>query len=386
MRHVTPIARRTGFPHHLQPDRARSPIRPAPSASCWACSTPAGSSRWPRCWGRWAPSAPGWCTAPAGWTRSPPPARPRSPNGGRAQVHSLHDTPEPRACPCRAWRTSTAATRQQNAEALRALLEGATGAYRDIVLLNAAAALPGRRQGETLREGVELAAATPSTAARPRRAGRAPRRHHQPVQARRMSDIAGPHRRPTSAARGRSRQGREAADGPPVARRRAPPAAPRGCADRWTRRRPPGATASIAEIKKASPSKGLIRADFDPPGSGPGLSGRRRRLPVGADRHPLLPGHARAPPAARAAVALPVLRKDFMVDPCPGRRAARWARRLHPADHGRGGRRGRTGELADGASGSAWTRWSRCMTRPSSSAPLGSRRASSASTTAISRP
>jgi len=47
-----------------------------------------------------------------------------------------------------------------NAEAMRALLSGATGAYRDIVLLNAAAALLVADKVETLRDGVDLAAAS----------------------------------------------------------------------------------------------------------------------------------------------------------------------------------------------------------------------------------
>ena len=48
---------------------------------------------------------------------------------------------------------------EENAEALRALLEGAKGAYRDIVLLNAAAALVVADRAADLTEGAALAAA-----------------------------------------------------------------------------------------------------------------------------------------------------------------------------------------------------------------------------------
>ncbi len=44
-----------------------------------------------------------------------------------------------------------------------------------------------------------------------------------------------------------------------------------------------GMPAVIAEVKKASPSKGVIRADFDPACDRPQLRGRRRCLPVGPD-------------------------------------------------------------------------------------------------------
>ena len=158
MKNVGPTRGRTRHPHDLQPARpaVQSGRRQAADGrrvlAAMGAAPGAGAEK-PR-----LRIASGWCTARTGSTKSPSPARASSPRSRTARSRSFEVTPEEAGLAALQGDALKGGDADANAIALQSVLDGKPSPYRDVALLNAAAALIVAGRAKDLKEGVAIGA------------------------------------------------------------------------------------------------------------------------------------------------------------------------------------------------------------------------------------
>ncbi len=230
-------------------------------------------------------------------------------NDGKVREFSVH--PEDAGLTPHPLEAVLGGTPGENAAALRGLLAGEHSAYRDAVLLERRRGAAHRRPRRQPRRGRSAGGREPRLRRRTAHRRKARRCDHHPCGRRPPMSILEQIRDYKLADIARRKAERPLATLEAFAHDADRPRDFVGALRRVSAR----GYGLIAEIKKASPSKGLIRADFEPAALAAAYaSGGATCLSVLTDG-PSFQGDDSHLIAARAAVTLPILRKDFLYDP-----------------------------------------------------------------------